>query len=65
MREELKKEAIDLLSNYLADIEYWCEVHDADGLNYVTSGTPAFGSMEDANAYRVMVKAVYKAMKNG
>ena len=64
MREELKKEAIDLLSNYLADIEYWCGDMDVDGVNFVTSGTPEFETIEDANAYRVMVKAVLKEFKD-
>ena len=64
MREGLKQEATALLSNYLGDIDYWCEVHDADGINYVTAGTPSFDTWEDANAYRVMVKAVLKEMKD-
>ena len=64
MREELKQEAIALLTNYLGDIDYWCEVHEADGINSVTAGTPPFETLEDANAYRVMVKAVLKEFKN-
>jgi hypothetical protein len=64
MREELKKEAIALLENYLADFEYWCGDMEVDGINYVTSGTPYFETLEDANAYRVMVKAVLKEFKD-
>ena len=64
MREELKQEAISLLSNYLSDIEYWCGDRDVDGINYVTSGTPYFETLEEANAYRAMVKAVLKEFKN-
>ena len=64
MREELRQEAIALLTNYLGDIDYWCEVHEADGINSVTAGTPPFETLEDANAYRVMVKAVLKEFKN-
>lgn len=64
MREELRQEAIALLSNYLGDIDYWCEVHDADGINSVTAGTPPFETLEDANAYRVMVKAVLREFRD-
>ena len=64
MREELKQHVTNLLSNYLEDLRYWCEVHDADGINSVTAGTPSFETLEDANAYRVMVKAVLKEFKN-
>jgi len=65
MREDLKQHVTNLLSNYLEDLRYWCEVHEADGINSVTAGTPPFETIEDANAYRVMVKAVLKEFKNG
>jgi hypothetical protein len=63
MREQLKQEAIALLENYLEDLRYWCAVHEVDGINFVTAGTPSFDTLEDANAYRVMVKAVLKEMR--
>lgn len=63
MREGLRQEAIELLEHYLADIDYWCAVHDVDDINYVTAGTPSFDCMEDANAYRVMVKAVLREFR--
>jgi hypothetical protein len=65
MREGLKQHVTTLLSNYLEDLRYWCEVHEADGINSVTAGTPPFDTLEDANAYRVMVKAVLKEFKDG
>ena len=64
MREDLRQGAIVLLSKYLGDIDYWCEVHDADGINSVTACTPPFETLEEANAYRLMVKAVLKEMKD-
>ena len=64
MREGLKERVTGLLSNYLEDLRYWCEVHEADGINSVTAGTPSFETLEDANAYRVMVTAVLKEFKD-
>lgn len=63
MREELKKEAIALLSNYLADIEYWCAAYTVDDVNSVTGGRE-FDCIEDVNAYRVAVKAVLKELRD-
>ena len=65
MREGLKRDVEDLLGNYLADLEYWCGDMDINGINFVTSGTPEFETIEDANVYRVMVKAVLKEMRDG
>jgi len=65
MREELRQEAIALLENYLEDLRYWVGYYDVDGINSTTAGTPEFETIEDANAYRVMVKAVLKEFKNG
>ena len=64
MREGLKQEAIALLSNYLEDLRYWCEVYEAAGINSVTAGTPQFETLAHANAYRMMAKAVLKEFKN-
>ena len=64
MREELKQEAIALLENYLGDLEYWVECYDVGSINSTTGSTPEFETLEDANAYRVMVKAVLKEFKN-
>lgn len=63
MRKELKQEAIALLENYLEDLRYWCGNYEVVGINSTTSGTPEFETIEDANAYRVMVKAVLKEFK--
>ena len=65
MREGLKQEAISLLENYLEDLRYWCGYYEVEGINSTTAGTPEFETLEDANAYRVMVKAVLKEFKNG
>jgi len=64
MREGLKQEATALLSNYLEDLRYWVECYEVDGINSTTAGTPPFETLEEANAYRVMVKAVLKEMKD-
>lgn len=64
MRDGLKREAIALLENYLEDLRYWCGNYEVGGINSTTSGTPEFETLEDANAYRVMVKAVLKEFKN-
>jgi len=64
MREGLKQEAIDLLENYLEDLRYWVGYYEVDGINSTTAGTPPFETIEDANEYRVMVKAVLKEFKD-
>ena len=64
MREELKKEAIALLENYLEDLRYWVGYYEVDGINSTTAGTPSFETIEDAKAYHVMVKAVLKEFKD-
>jgi len=64
MREGLKQDIEGLLENYLGDLEYWCGSMDVNGVNFVTAGTPEFETIEDANAYRVMVKAVLKEMQD-
>ena len=64
MREGLNQEAVALLSNYLEDLRYWVECYEVDGINSTTAGTPPFETIEDANEYRVMVKAVLKEFKD-
>ena len=64
MREGLKQHVTTLLSNYLEDLRYWVECYEVDGINSTTAGTPPFDTLEDANAYRVMVKAVLKEFKD-
>jgi len=64
MREDLKQHVTNLLSNYLEDLRYWCGNYEVDGVNFVTSGTPFFETIEDAKEYHVMVKAVLKEFKD-
>ena len=64
MREDLKQHVTNLLSNYLEDLRYWVECYEVDGINSTTAGTPPFETWEDANAYRVMVKAVLKEFRD-
>jgi len=64
MRDGLKKDIDALLENYLGDLEYWCSTMEVHNINFVTVGTPPFETLEDANAYRVMVKAVLKEFKD-
>ena len=64
MREGLRQEAIALLENYLGDLEYWVECYEVGSINSTTGSTPEFETWEDANAYRVMVKAVLREFKN-
>jgi len=52
------------LENYLGDLEYWCGSMDVNGVNFVTAGTPEFETIEDANAHRVLVKAVLKELRS-
>jgi len=37
---------------------------DVNGVNFVTAGTPEFETIEDANAHRVLVKAVLKELRD-
>jgi len=64
MRKDLKQHVTNLLSNYLEDLRYWVECYEVDGINSTTAGTPPFETIEDANEYRVMVKAVLKEFKD-
>lgn len=64
MREGLKGDVETLLECYLADLEYWCGDMDINGINFVTAGTPEFATLEDANAWRVRVKAVLKEFRD-
>ena len=61
MRKELKQEAIDLLENYVDDFRYWLDANmEVDSINSITSGTPAFETLEDAMAYRTRIIKVLK-----
>ena len=64
MREGLKQDIKALLSNYLGNLEYWVECYELGCINSTTGGTPNFETWEDANAYRVMVKAVLKEFRD-
>lgn len=64
MRDGLKQDIEGLLENYLGDLEYWCATMDVGSINFVTAGTPSFEHIEDANAHRVLVKAVLKEFRN-
>ena len=64
MREGLKQDIEGLLENYLGDLEYWCSTMEVDNINFVTAGTPSFEEIEDANAHRVLVRAVLKELRD-
>ena len=63
MRDQLRQEAVAILSNHLADLDYWCAAYTVDDVNSVTGGCE-FDDLADVNAYRVVVKAVLKEMKD-
>jgi hypothetical protein len=63
MRDQLRQEAVAILSNHLADLDYWCAAYTVDDVNSVTGGCE-FDDLADLNAYRVVVKAVLKEMKD-
>jgi hypothetical protein len=63
MREQLRQEVVAILSNHLADLDYWCAAYTVDDVNSVTGGCE-FDDLADVNAYRVVVKAVLKEMKD-
>ena len=64
MRDGLLQDIEALLECYLGDLEYWCNTMDVGSINHVTAGTPSFEYAEDANAHRVMVKAVLKELRD-
>ena len=64
MREELKRDIDALLERYFRDLEYWCSTMEAHSINLVTAGTPPFEDIEDANAYRDLIKAVLKEFRD-
>ena len=63
MREGLREDVRAILSNYLADLDYWCAAYTVDDVNSVTGGRE-FDCIEDVNAYRVAVKAVLKELRD-
>lgn len=63
MRDQLRQEAVSILSNYLADLDYWCAAYTIDDVNSVTGGYE-FDDLADLNAYRVTVKAVLKDLRD-
>ena len=64
MRDGLLQDIESLLEYYLGDLEYWCDTMNVGSINNVTAGTPSFEYAEDANAHRVMVKAVLKELRD-
>lgn len=63
MREQLINDVSAILSNYLADLDYWCEAYTIDDVNSVTGGRE-FDDLAELNAYRATVNAVLKELKN-
>lgn len=62
MQKQLRQEAAAILSNYLADLDYWCAAYTIDDVNSVTGGAE-FEDIADLNAYRLVVKAVLRDLR--
>jgi len=59
--ESLHRDICALLSSYEGDFRYWLDANmEVDSINSITSGTPAFETIEDAMAYRTRIIKVLK-----
>ncbi len=51
------------LRNYRQDLEFWMQNEEVNSINYITSGTPSFGTMEEARTYLDEVEKTIEALK--
>ena len=61
---QLLKSILPVLENYQKDLEYWRAGDDVDSINYVTSGTPEFKTIEGFENYFNTVKKITGQVKD-
>lgn len=59
---KLLKNILPVLENYHKDLDYWLAL-DVDSINYVTSGTPEFKTIDQFESYFNTVKKITNQVK--
>ena len=60
----MEKEAINFLRAYADDLRYTISLGYVDAVNFNTSGTPCFETLQDAKLYRQKLLNVIREMEN-
>ena len=60
---KLLKIILPVLENYHKDLEYWRASDDVRSINYVTSGTPEFKTIDQFESYFNTVKKITRQVK--
>lgn len=60
---KLLKSILPVLENYHKDLEYWRASDDVRSINYVTSGTPEFKTIDQFESYFNTVKKITRQVK--
>ena len=60
---KLLKSILPVLENYQKDLEYWRAGDDVRSINYVTSGTPEFKTIDQFESYFNTVKKITRQVK--
>ena len=60
---KLLKKILPVLENYHKDLDYWMASYDLDSINYNTSGTPEFKTIDEFESYFNTVKKITNQVK--
>ena len=60
---KLLKKILPVLENYHKDLDYWIASYDLDSINYNTSGTPEFKTIDQLESYFNTVKKITNQVK--
>ena len=60
---KLLKKILPVLENYHKDLDYWIASYDLDSINYNTSGTPEFKTIDEFESYFNTVKKITRQVK--
>lgn len=52
------------LRNYRQDLEYWMQDEEISSMNFLTSGTPTFKTIEEARTYLGALEETIKTLEN-
>jgi hypothetical protein len=51
------------LRNYRQDLEYWMQDEEISSMNFLTSGTPTFKTIEEAKTYLGALEETIKTLE--
>ena len=60
---KLLKNILPVLENYHKDLDYWMASYDLDSINYNTSGTPEFKTIDQLESYFNTVTKITNQVK--